>query len=218
MNKRMFEVVSASLAASGTAALSGVAHAAPAQADDIRDIRPLILIPPWWYWLAGALGAAVVLALVGAASRYWRHRSRRPLSPEEQAREALRRAASLASNGQCRQWAELVAQTLRCALAARLGSEACPQTTSELAAIDWAQTPQGATVDGPGLVALLETCDLTRFALGRLDASALSASTESAQDWVRRLFAAPPTADATEASATAAPPPSTSSNQASNAA
>lgn len=220
MNKRVFECVSACVSALAVSAVSVVANAAPETADDIRDIRPLILIPPWWYWLAAAIGAAVVLALVGAGVRYWRRRSRRPLTPEESAREALGRAEALARAGQCREWAELVAQTLRSALAARLGSDTCPQTTSELAATDWAQTPQGATVDGLGLVALLETCDLTRFALGRLDISALLASTASAEEWVTRLFAAPPTAASTPAPATAPehPPISTPSNPASNAA
>ena len=43
-----------------------LAAAAPplagAPADDIRDIRPLISIPPWWYWLLASVAAALILA------------------------------------------------------------------------------------------------------------------------------------------------------------
>jgi hypothetical protein len=163
--------------------------AAPPTTDDIRDIRPLISIPPWWYWLAAGVAAALILALVFAGIRYWRRRSRRALTPEERALQALAEAEALARGGQCREWADIVAQTLRVALATRLGHDACPETTSELAALDWSKLPQGTTVDAPRLVELLTTCDLTRFALGRLDPSALLVETQSARDWITRLFA-----------------------------
>jgi hypothetical protein len=131
------------------------------------------------------------LAAVFAVIRYWRRRSRRPLTPEQRALEALNEAERLARAGQCREWADAVAETLRGALATRLGQEACPETTSELAAVDWPKLPLGATVDGPRLVALMTTCDLTRFALGRLDPSALLAETQAARAWITRLFATP---------------------------
>ena len=165
----------------------------PAAADDIRDIRPLISIPPWWYWLAAGVAAALIVALVFAGIRYWRRRSQRALTAEQRALQALAEAETLARGGQCREWAEIVAQTLRVALATRLGQDACPETTSELAAVEWSKLPQGTTVDAPRLVELLTTCDLTRFALGRLDPSALLVETQSARDWITRLFAAPET-------------------------
>lgn len=191
------------LVASTSAMLFGVAwpalalaapRAAPPSADDIRDIRPLISIPPWWYWLAAGVAAALVVALVFAGIRYWRRRSQLALSPEQRALQALAKAETLARGGQCREWADIVAQTLRMALATRLGHEACSETTSELAAVDWSKLPQGTTVDAARLVELLSTCDLTRFALGRLDPSALLVETQSARDWVTRLFAPPETA------------------------
>ena len=171
-------------------------------ADDIRDIRPLISIPPWWYWLAAGVAAALILALVFAGIRYWRRRSQRALTPEQRALQALADAETLARAGQCREWAEIVAQTLRVALATRLGHDACPETTSELAAVDWSKLPRGTTVDAPRLVELLTTCDLTRFALGRLDPSALLVETQSARDWITRLFAAPETTARAEVKAT----------------
>jgi hypothetical protein len=192
MNRRPIGTVVAGFSAwltTGTCAM--LAHAAPAQADDIRDIRPLILIPPWWYWLAASAAAALIIALVFAAIRYWRRRSERALTPAQHAQRALLQAQTLARNGQCREWAELVATTLRAALAARLGHDACPETTNELAALDWEKVPNGSTVDSKRLVELLSTCDLTRFALGRLDPAALLDETEAARAWITRLFTDP---------------------------
>jgi hypothetical protein len=102
-------------------------------AQDIRDIRPLILIPGWWQWLAVALAAGAVLAALTVGYRLWRRRSARAPTPEEQARRALTKAEALAREGRSREWADVVAGTLRTALSARLGHDACPQTTSELA-------------------------------------------------------------------------------------
>ncbi len=159
---------------------------------DIRDIRPLILIPPWWHTLAIALAVALALAMLAVAYRTWQRRSARPLSPEEQARRALAKAESLAREGRSREWADIVAQTLRTALSVRLGHDACPQTTSELAAAAWVQPPHDAAIDGPRLFELLSTCDLTRFAMARLDTPSLLASTDAAREWIARLFAPVP--------------------------
>jgi hypothetical protein len=160
-------------------------------AEDIRDIRPLILIPSWVHWIEVALVAGVVLAAVTFGLRLWRRRSTRPLTPEEQARGALARAESLAREGRTPEWAEVVARTLRTALSARLGLDACPQTTSELASDAWAPRAREADVDAPRLLELLSMCDLTRFAMARLDVDSLLASTEDARDWITRLFATP---------------------------
>jgi hypothetical protein len=160
-------------------------------APDIRDIRPLILIPVWWHWLAIALAAGAVLAALTVGYRLWRRRSARALTPDEQARRALAKAEALAREGRSREWADVVAGTLRTALSARLGHDACPQTTSELASASWAEH-EGAGVDAPRLLELLATCDLTRFAMARLDTESLLASTEVAREWIARLFAPPP--------------------------
>jgi hypothetical protein len=160
---------------------------------DIRDIRPLILIPAWWHTLALAIAAVLVLATGALLYRWWRRRSARPLTPEEHARRALAKAEALAREGRSREWADVVAGTLRTALSARLGHDACPQTTVELAAAPWIRAPHDVAVDAPRLFELLLTCDLTRFAMARLDAPTLLASTDAARDWVTRLFApAPP--------------------------
>ena len=160
--------------------------------EDIRDIRPLILIAPWWHWLAVAVAVGLVLAAFAVAYRFWRRRSARPLTPEEQARLALVKAESLAREGRAREWAEVVAGALRTALSAKLGHDASPQTTSELAAVPWVQAPHDAAVDAPRLFELLSTCDLTRFAMARLDTDSLLASTEAARAWIGCLFSPEP--------------------------
>jgi hypothetical protein len=172
-------------------ALSTTALAAVAPTEDIRDIRPLILIPPWWHWAAIGLVVGLVVAALIVAYRLWRRRTARHLTPEEQAKQALTAAEAFARQGRCREWADVVAPALRTALAARLHQDVCPQTTAELAIAPWMAPPNDKNVDSPRLLDLLSTCDLTRFAMGRLDANSLLASTESARDWVTRLFAVP---------------------------
>jgi hypothetical protein len=176
----------------GAMAWAATAGAAPPAPEDIRDIRPLILIPLWWYWLAIGIGAALALTAVAVGYRLWRRRSARPPTPEEQARRALAKAESLAREGRAGEWADVVAQTLRTALSARLGQDARPQTTRELASVAWLQPPLDVVVDAPRLVELLSSCDLTRFAMARLDAESLLASTEAAREWVAHLFAPEP--------------------------
>ncbi len=191
-----------------SAVWSALASAAPATpVDDIRDIRPLISIPPGFHWLIAGLAAALVVALGYAGVRSYRRRSRRPLSAQQRARLGLAKAEALARTGECHEWGEVVAETLRTALAARLGQAACPETTSELAARDWSKLPEVASVDSTRLVELLSTCDLTRFALGRLEPSALLHATESARAFIERLFApvaAPASAPTKPAAASAA--------------
>jgi len=177
-------------------AWSAIAAAAPAPPEDIRDIRPLILFPVWWPWVAAAVAASLLLVATAVAVRAWRRRSARPLTPEEQARRALAKAESLAREGRAREWANIVAPALRTALSARLGQDASPQTTSELASVAWVQSRDGAAVDAPRLLELLAACDLTRFAMARLETDSLLASTEAAREWITRLFATPKSSSA----------------------
>jgi hypothetical protein len=162
-----------------------VLAAAPAPgAEDIRDIHAPFAIGEWWRWpLALAAGAVAALAVV-LVVRYVQKRRARPLTPREQALAALRLAETLAREGRSREWADLVAETLRSALSTRLGAEILPRTTSELAEI-WATPP---LVDAPRVLELLETCDLARFAKASLDDRALLAQTVLARALVEHLF------------------------------
>jgi hypothetical protein len=183
---------SAVLAFVGAAALPALAFAAPAAGEDIRDIRGPIAIPPWWRWpLAIALAAAAAFVVL-LAVRWWRARSARSLSPLERARRALDIAEERARQGRSREWADAVAETLRSALAARLGVGVLPQTTAELAQGAWTKTPPAEGIDSARLLALLGTCDLARFAKASLDAQSLVAETATARELTEYLFAPPP--------------------------
>jgi len=179
---------------------------APVTADDIRDIRGLIPIPPWWHWpLAIALAALAALAVV-LLIRWWRARSLRALSPLERALQALAAAEAHARAGRSHEWADIVAETVRGALAARLGTEVLPQTTAELSQASWTQPPLADELAAARVLELLETCDLARFAKARLDSPELVASTATACELVGRLFA-PPARHAAKPPANAAAQP-----------
>lgn len=174
--------------------LSTAALAVPAAAEDIRDIRGPLTIVPWWRWPLVVAAAVVVLVAVALAVRAYRARMLRAFSPLDRARQALARAEEHAREGRSRDWADLVAETTRAALAAKLGAQVLPQTTAELAVIIRSQAPiAGATVleerDVTELLALLESCDLARFAKASLGPGDLAASTAMARALVERLYA-----------------------------
>ncbi len=170
--------------------------------EDIRDIRAPLAIPVWWHWpLAIALAALAALAVV-LLVRWWQRRRAAKLTPLDRARQALAAAETHARAGRSHEWAEIVAVTVRAALAARIGLGVLPQTTTELANAPWARPAQsgetGAPTSGPPLadagrlVALLGSCDLARFAKASLDADELLAETAVARELVESLYAAPP--------------------------
>jgi hypothetical protein len=111
-------------------------------------------------------------------------------------------AEKLAKAGRSHDWAELVAPTMRGALAVRIGETVLPQTTNELAKAYWAKSLSNAEVntareldtrylpEAPQLLALLEICDLARFAQANLGADELLAATASARALVESLFIA----------------------------
>ena len=150
-----------------------------------------------------ALAALAALAVI-AALRYWRRRRARLATPLERARRALLVAEAHARAGRCRACVDVLADTLRAALAAHLGVEVLPGTTSELSELSRTRLRLAGDLDVPRIIALLETCDLARFARGRLAPDALLAITDVARELVRTLFApqvlpkaAPPRAEVT---------------------
>ena len=177
-----------------------LALAAPPVVEDIRDIRAPLPIPPWWHWpLVIALAVLAVTAIV-LLLRYWYKRRHRPLTLLELARQTLESAEKLAKMGRSHDWAELVAATMRGALAVRIGESVLPQTTNELAKAYWAKAPIDTELnpahdldtrflpETPQLLALLEICDLARFAQANLGVDELLAATASARDLVESLL------------------------------
>ncbi len=178
-----------------------LAIAAPAVVEDIRDIRAPLPIPPWWHWPLAIASAVLVVTAVVLLLRYWYKRRHRPLTPLERARQDLDLAEKLARMIRPHDWAEMVAATMRGALAVRIGENVLPQTTSELAKAPWANVlvvgePDAVRdpgtpylLEAPQLLALLEICDLARFARASLDMDAMLAATSSARELLERLFA-----------------------------
>ena len=174
------------------AGTSAMALAAPTADGDIRDIRGPVPIPPWWRWPLAALAGAVAIAILVVLFRRWREHARRPLSPLERARKALEAAEALARAGDFRACAEILAETLRAALAVRLGAGVLPQTTAELRHGPWTKPPLSLEIEADTILALLETCDLARFARAKLDSNALVEATAMARALTERLHAPPP--------------------------
>jgi hypothetical protein len=175
-------------------AASSLAFAAPMPAEDIRDIRGPIPIPPWWRWPLAIAVAAVLAFAVILLVRWWRARASRALTPLERARQALALAETHAREGHAHAWADIVAETVRAALAVRLGATVLPLTTAELALQSWTGPPLKDELDADSVLDLLETCDLARFAKASLEPAALLAFTGRARELVERLFAPPPKA------------------------
>jgi hypothetical protein len=211
---RVFAFATTSMAALSASALAFAASAPVAvdAAEDIRDIRAPWAIPPWWRWPLAIAAAAVAALAIVLLVRWWQKRRARAQTPLERARESLRLAEAHARAGRSREWADIVSETLRGALAARLGASVLPQTTSELADAAWTQwayegpveatgappqTPatEGRLPEAPKIVELLRACDLARFAKASLGTDALVESTVVARDLVERLLA-PRTSDA----------------------
>lgn len=162
-------------------ALPALAASASPAAEDIRGIRPPLVLPPWWRVPLMVLLAVLGLCIVALAARWLWRRAHRPETPLQRAMHALRAAEEHARAGRSHAWAEIVAETVRAALAVRLGVVVLPQTTSELA--------RTSGVTALGVIPLLETCDLARFARAALTTEDLLARTERARAVVTALHA-----------------------------
>jgi hypothetical protein len=184
-------------------AVASSAFAAPAE--DIRGVRPPLVIPPWWRvpLIAAVVTAAVVLVALGARA-LWR-RWHRPETPLQRALRALSTAEALARSGDAHAWADTVAETVRSSLAVRLGADVLPRTTSELAKAPWAawvrETSEVPLAGDPvrlpeaaALLAVLDVCDLARFARASIAPDALVAFTARARELVTAFHAPPPAA------------------------
>ena len=143
------------------------------------------------HWIEIAVLAGLVVAALTFGLRRWRRQSARPLTPEEQARRALASAESLAREGRTREWAEVVARTLRTALSARLGLDAGPQTTSELASEGWVPQPHQAEWTPRACSTCCRPAILRVLRMGRLDAAPSSRRPKTRGNGSHRLFAVP---------------------------
>jgi hypothetical protein len=133
---------------------------------DIRDIKPPIVIPNGWEWLWLTLGALAVLAALFFAWWLWnKKRSQIPIVPPVpahiRAKAALEKALEIIS--QPKEFCVLVSDTVRLYLEERFDFCAPERTTEEflreLSATNLLTDAQKESLGG-----FLESCDLVKFA------------------------------------------------------
>jgi hypothetical protein len=145
--------------------VSQAAHAASGT-NDIRDIRPPVVIPSGWAWVLWTL-----LVLAGAAAtfflwRWWRTRkvvlaAVPPIPPHIRAKQRL--AEALALLGQPREFCIAVSDTVRVYLEERFDFRA-PERTTEEFLLDLKKTDLLMRDQKESLGEFLQRCDLVKFA------------------------------------------------------
>jgi hypothetical protein len=149
--------------------------------NDLRAIKPPLVIPSGWEWLWWTLGILAFVALTYFAWRWWQKRRRQTspiviVPPHVRARQKLKEALALMN--QPRLFCILVSDTVRVYLEERFNFHAPDRTTEEflheLQATDLLTPGQKN-----GLGEFLTRCDLVKFARyepGRAELQELHAS------------------------------------------
>ncbi|MFZ1072145.1 MAG: hypothetical protein WAO21_01795 [Verrucomicrobiia bacterium] len=138
----------------------------PAAANDIRDIKPPVVIAGGWELVWWALAALAIAAAAIFAWRWWQRRkanipSEPPVPAHVRARQKLEEALALIS--QPKPFCILVSDTARFYLEDRFDFRAPERTTEEflreLGGTDLLSPEQKESLGG-----FLESCDLVKFA------------------------------------------------------
>jgi hypothetical protein len=151
-------------AAAVAQALPAPAPVHSASAEDIRDVRGPLHIPPWWRWLAIGGGAACVVSLSAAIVMAVRRRQGKPMTPQERALLRLDQAQTLAESGQVHAYADAASDAVREYIEERFQVRAAHSTTEEFLVdlVACADSPLGS--HRKSLVEFLGACDLAKFA------------------------------------------------------
>jgi hypothetical protein len=135
-------------------------------ANDIRDIKPPVVIPNGWEWLWVTLGVLAGAAVLFTLWRWWRKRQANvpvepPIPAHVRAKQHLAEAIALIS--QPKPFCILVSDTIRFYLEERFDFRAPERTTEEflreLGVTDLLSPEQKDSLGG-----FLESCDLVKFA------------------------------------------------------
>ncbi|MGD0253593.1 MAG: hypothetical protein ABSC01_12960 [Verrucomicrobiota bacterium] len=135
-------------------------------ANDIRDIKPPIVIPSGWEWVWWTLAALVVLAILYFAWRFWQKRrsqipEKPPVPAHVRAKQKLDEALALIS--QPKEFCILVSDTIRFYLEERFDFRA-PERTTEEFLYELQSTDPLTAEQKEKLGEFLESCDLVKFA------------------------------------------------------
>jgi hypothetical protein len=134
--------------------------------NELRDIKPPVVIPSGWQWVWWAVGALATAALLYLAWRYWQKRKAFvapvPIIPAHlRAKQKLEDALALI--GQPREFCILVSDTIRWYLEERFDFHAPERTTEE-----FLHELKGTSLLTPdqktSLGEFLNRCDLVKFA------------------------------------------------------
>ena len=134
--------------------------------NDLRAIKPPVVIPSGWAWLFWVLAAVAVAALLYSVWRYWKKaKAAVPLvpvvPPHIKARQKLREALALIS--QPKEFCILVSDTIRWYLEQQFQFHAPDRTTEEFLH-ELKQTDLLMPDQKDSLGSFLERCDLVKFA------------------------------------------------------
>ena len=138
----------------------------PTPVNDIRDIKPPVIIPNGWEWLWWTLGALAVLAILLFAWKWWqKRRSQIPVVPPVPAhvRAKQKLAEALALIAQPKSFCILVSDTIRTYLEERFDFRA-PERTTEEFLYELRGTDLLSAEQKEKLGEFLERCDLVKFA------------------------------------------------------
>jgi len=162
---------------------------APASADDIRDIRGLILIPSPWAWIRWVIVGIVAAGLLWAAWEAWQRRKRKQVPPDplEVALGELEKARALLRPETAREFSIAVSQIVRSYIEIRFaeqGVQAAHRTTEEFLHDLAARRDSPLARYRPLLEDFLQHCDRAKFGRWALSAVEMEAMLQSARGFL----------------------------------
>jgi hypothetical protein len=190
--------------------------ASAAGTNDLRAIKPPVVIPSGWAWVAWVVGALLLTALLYWAWRYWQKRKAEVppvpiIPPHVRAKQKLQEALALI--GQPKEFCILVSDTIRWYLEEQFQFHAPERTTEE-----FLYELKGTNLLTPdqkeSLGEFLERCDLVKFAKyepGEPELRDLHASALRLVEETEPVAAAPDLNTDQPPRSTGSPPPPTDS-------
>lgn len=155
---------------------------------DIRDIKPDVLIlPPWWVWVALVLAVAAVVLVVWLVLRKRRQEAKEQFVPRqnavEEARERLEAARRLMLAGEVEAYYVAVSNAVRQYIERQFRLRAAEQTTEEFLQ-DMTRSQRLRPTHKELLADFLTQCDLVKFARFRPGPKEMEAALAAATRFV----------------------------------